>query len=117
MKYFEVQFELYKWILKLERYHFQRLFKSINQNISILPHGLTFFCYGDTVYYIVYSVYCTVYIVTVTIYYLINLNFSLNILIKNSDKRPLRTKVRYFQNPSSDKRPLRIRVRLPVKSI
>ena len=67
-----------------------------------------------------YSVYCTLYSVHCNahnIYYLINLNFSLNILIKNSDKRPLRTEVRYFQNPNSDKRPLLIGVRLPVNSI
>ena len=42
--YFEVQFELSLWILKLERYYFQRLaLKSVSHNISILPHGLTFF--------------------------------------------------------------------------
>ena len=65
-----------------------------------------------TVQCILYSVHCNSHI----IYYLINLNFSLNILIKNSDQRPLRTEVRYCQNLNSDKRPLRIGVRLPVKS-
>ena len=45
-------------------------------------------------------------------------------LSEKCEKRPLRTKVRYFQNQNSNKnqirqikRPLRIRVRLPVKSI
>ena len=66
-----------------------------------------------TVQCTLYSVHCNAH----NIFYLINLNFSLNILIKNSDKRPLRTEVRYFQNPNSDKRPLRIGVRLPVKII
>ena len=87
--------------------------KCQSEHLNFAPcHGLTFFLLW--MYWIVYSVHCNAQ----NIYYLINLNFSLNILIKNSDKRPLRTKVRYFQNPNSDKNQIRTSVRfghfLPV---
>ena len=56
-----------------------------------------------------YTVYCTLYSVHCNahnICYLINLNFSLNILIKNSDRSPIFSEPKFGQASASDRSPV-----------
>ena len=66
------------------------------------------------------AVYCTLYRVHCSvnnIHYLINLNFSLNILIKNSDKSPIQTRDRFGQESDIFRTQIRTRVKFGQVSV